>query len=65
MLGPDDGPAIQLPGGPDAEENGPGSTHYQMRVSAGGPDKARHLTVLEKNGGCVINLSQQQPKKNI
>ena len=48
LLGPDNGPAIQLHGGPDPEEDGPGLTHYQMRVSAGEPDKARHMTVLKK-----------------
>ena len=48
LLGPDNGPAIQLHGGPDPEEGGPGLTHYQMRVSAGGPEKARHLAVVKK-----------------
>ena len=31
-----DSPAVQLPGGLAPAEDGPGSTHYQTRVSAGG-----------------------------
>ena len=61
----DDGPVVQLPGEPDLAEDGPGSTHYQMRVSAGGPVKARHMVVAKKICGCVIKLSQPQPKKNL
>ena len=36
LLRPDEGPAVQLPGGPDPEQDGPRLTHYQMRVSDGG-----------------------------
>ena len=65
LLRPDDSPVVQLPGEPDPAEDGPGLTQYQMRVSAGGPDKARHMAVAKKINGCVIKLSQPQPKKTL
>ena len=65
LLRPYDGPALQLPGEPNAAEDGPGLTHYQMRVSAGGSDKVRHLEVLKQIlRVCCIKLSQTKPKKS-
>ena len=57
LLGRDDGPAIQLPGGLDLEEDGPGSTHYQMRVSAGGTWQGQtSCSTIQNNCGCVIKV---------